>query len=202
MAATLHQLDVSGFDYDKISKQEDNYAAQVPFLSVDYTKRMHELNHNGLNNEANQFSYHLSMKIEDVRTRLNSKKGNFDKDEALKIQEQCFKCVSEEVFPDYEEGDTDSIDHVWAMEDIKCYSNVGIGPEVQSREQERLEWDGCTFPGKEWCTNLTPEARERIKQCIHFNPGNRPCLMMVWPNDGEQKLKRQSLKRTDCNGIE
>eukprot|EP00536_Pseudo-nitzschia_multiseries_P010390 jgi/Psemu1/25800/gm1.25800_g len=54
--------------------------------------------------------------------------------------------ITKEVFPNYEEGDTDDIDHVWAMgiilayvlcsypalkgtEDIKCYSNMGIGPE-------------------------------------------------------------------------
>eukprot|EP00536_Pseudo-nitzschia_multiseries_P005550 jgi/Psemu1/12817/gm1.12817_g len=97
-----------------------------------------------------------------VRTRLNSKKGQFDKEKAVLILEECFKYVSNKLFPEYEEGDTVAMDHVWAMviillyllwgypalkgtEDTKCYNNVGIGPEVQSREQDRLKGNGFTF---------------------------------------------------------
>eukprot|EP00536_Pseudo-nitzschia_multiseries_P007664 jgi/Psemu1/18445/gm1.18445_g len=86
------------------------------------------------------------------------------------------------------EGDSDGIDHMRAMgiimayilcgyhalkrtEDIQCYNNV-----------ERLKLDGHTFPPKQWC-NLTPEARKHIKECIHFNPGNRPCLTSLWFNE-------------------
>eukprot|EP00536_Pseudo-nitzschia_multiseries_P012685 jgi/Psemu1/32850/gm1.32850_g len=142
---------------------------RFPFESVEYTKRMKELNHKDLNNNLNQFLYHFKTgfdtlcaqnghlvlrilkgckKIKYVRTRLNSNKGHFNEDEALEIWEECFKYVTEELFPSYEEeGNTDNIDHVWAMgiillylscgypalkgtEDIKCYNNVGIGPEV------------------------------------------------------------------------
>eukprot|EP00536_Pseudo-nitzschia_multiseries_P005889 jgi/Psemu1/13924/gm1.13924_g len=67
-------------------------------------------------------------------------------------------------------------------EDIQCYNNVGIGRPVQSGERERLELNGHTFPPKKWC-NLTPEARKHIKQCIHFHPGNRPCLATLWFNE-------------------
>eukprot|EP00536_Pseudo-nitzschia_multiseries_P012493 jgi/Psemu1/32252/gm1.32252_g len=138
-------------------------------------------------------------KIDNVRARLNSQKGHFDEEEGLEIWEQCLKYVTEVDFPFYEEGDTDGIDHVWAMgiimayvlcgypalkgtEDIQCYNNVGIGRPVQSREGERLELNGHTFPPKQWC-NLTPEARKHIKECIHFNPGNRPCLTSLWFNE-------------------
>eukprot|EP00536_Pseudo-nitzschia_multiseries_P016023 jgi/Psemu1/44629/gm1.44629_g len=193
-------------------------------LSKDYTKRMHELNHDDLNNDGNPFLYHFKtgfdalcaknghlvltiphgcQKIEEVRKKLNSKKGHFEEDEALNIWEQCFKYIIEEVFPGYKEGNTDRIDHVWAMgvilayiscgyptlkttEDIKCYDIMGIGPEVKSIEQERMIQDGHTFPAKEWC-NLTPEAREHIKQCIHYNPGNRPCMTCIWYNNWRKR---------------
>eukprot|EP00536_Pseudo-nitzschia_multiseries_P014473 jgi/Psemu1/38839/gm1.38839_g len=136
-------------------------------------------------------------KINNVRARLNSQKGHFDEEEGLEIWEQCLKYVTEELFPFYEEGDTSGVDHVWAMgiimayilcgypalkgtEDIQCYyNNVGIGQPVQSGEQERLKLNGHTFPPKQWC-NLTPEARKHIKECIHFKPGNRPCLTILW----------------------
>eukprot|EP00536_Pseudo-nitzschia_multiseries_P005088 jgi/Psemu1/11714/gm1.11714_g len=138
-------------------------------------------------------------KINDVRARLNSQKGHFVEEEGLEIWEQCLKYITEEVFPFYEEGDTGGVDHVWAMgiimayvlcgypalkgtEDMQCYNNVGIGRPVQSREQERLKLNGHTFPPKQWC-NLTPEARKHIKECIHFNQGNRPCLTSLWFNE-------------------
>eukprot|EP00536_Pseudo-nitzschia_multiseries_P011197 jgi/Psemu1/28144/gm1.28144_g len=134
-----------------------------PFLSAEYNKRMHELNHGNLNNYLNPFFNHFETgfdalcaqnghlvltilegckQVDDVRTRLNSKNGQFDKDEALEIWEECLNYVSNELFLDYGEDNTDNIDHVWDMEDIKCYNNVGIEPEVQSGEQERLEMDG------------------------------------------------------------
>eukprot|EP00536_Pseudo-nitzschia_multiseries_P010374 jgi/Psemu1/25723/gm1.25723_g len=172
------------------------------------------------NNERNPFLYHFETgfdalcakngnlvltilngcnKIDGVRDRLNSPKGHFDEEEALEIWEQCLKYVTEDIFPFYEEGNTDAVDHVWALgiimahilcgypalkgtEDIQCYNNVGIGRPVQSGEQERLELNGHTFPQKKWC-NLTPEARKHIKQCIHFHPGNRPCLTTIWFNE-------------------
>eukprot|EP00536_Pseudo-nitzschia_multiseries_P012760 jgi/Psemu1/33072/gm1.33072_g len=70
---------------------------------------------------------HLALTILEGCKQINN--GQFDKDEALEIWEECFKYVTEELFLDYEEGDTGGIDHVWAMEDIKCYNNMGIGPE-------------------------------------------------------------------------
>eukprot|EP00536_Pseudo-nitzschia_multiseries_P018454 jgi/Psemu1/55678/gm1.55678_g len=126
-------------------------------------------------------------KIEDVRKRLNSKKGHFDEDEALKIWEQCFKYVSKEVVPDYEEGNTDGIDHVWA----------------------RMERYGRTFSAKEWC-NLTPEAREHRKQCIYYNPVNRPCMTSIWYNNWCKKTNEVIIENdrlqwycnsTDNNGL-
>eukprot|EP00536_Pseudo-nitzschia_multiseries_P009418 jgi/Psemu1/23130/gm1.23130_g len=79
-------------------------------------------------------------------------------------------------------SNTVAMDHVWAMEDIKCYNNMGVGPEVQFGERDRLEGNGHTFPAKEWC-NLTPPAREHIKKCIHFNAGNHPCLLVMRLSD-------------------
>eukprot|EP00536_Pseudo-nitzschia_multiseries_P004996 jgi/Psemu1/11492/gm1.11492_g len=187
--------------------------------SAEYCARRNELNDGDENDKRNPFLYHFETgfdalcakngnlvltilnecnKIDDVRERLNSPKGHFDEEEALEIWEQCLKYVTEDIFPFYEEGDTDAVDHVWALgiimahilcgypalkgtEDIQCYNNVGIGRPVQSGEQERLELNGHTFPPKKWC-NLTPEARKHIKQCIHFHPGNRPCLTTLWFN--------------------
>eukprot|EP00536_Pseudo-nitzschia_multiseries_P012622 jgi/Psemu1/32661/gm1.32661_g len=131
--------------------------------------------------------YTKLSQINNVRARLNSQKEHFDEEEGLDIWDQCLKYVMEVVFPFYKEGNTDDIDHVWAMgiimayvlcsypalkgtEDIQCYNNV-----------ERLKLDGHTFPPKQWC-NLTPEARKHIKECIHSNPGNRPCLTSIWFN--------------------
>eukprot|EP00536_Pseudo-nitzschia_multiseries_P018711 jgi/Psemu1/56916/gm1.56916_g len=65
---------------------------------------------------------------------------------------------------------------------LQCYNNIGIGQEVQSGEQERLKLDGHNFQPKEWC-NLTPEARKHIKECIHFNLVNCPCLTRLWFNE-------------------
>eukprot|EP00536_Pseudo-nitzschia_multiseries_P017969 jgi/Psemu1/53448/gm1.53448_g len=88
-------------------------------------------------------------------------------------------------------------------EDIQCYNNVGIGQPVQSGERERLELNGHTVPPKKW-SNLTPEARKHIKQCIHFHPGNRPCLTTLWFNEWrtmteeaiiEKNTKKQSKKK-------
>jgi len=202
-------------------------------FSTDYNKQMHELNHDDVNNDGNPFLYHFEtgfdalcaknghlvntilsgcQKIEEVRQRLNSKKGHFEEDEALNIWEQCFKYITEEVFPDYKEGNTDGMDHVWAMgvilayitcgypalktsEDIKCYDNVGIGPEVKSIERERMIQDGRTFPAKKW-SNLTPEAREHIKECIHYHPGNRPCMTYIWFNNW-RKMTNEAIIETD-----
>eukprot|EP00536_Pseudo-nitzschia_multiseries_P016285 jgi/Psemu1/45600/gm1.45600_g len=178
--------------------------------SAEYCARSNELNNGDGNNERNPFLYHFETgfdalcaknghlvltilngctKINDVRAKLNSPKGHFDEEEALEIWEQCLKYVTEEIFPFYEEGDTGGVDHMWAMgiimayvlcgypalkgtEDIQCYNNV---------KRERLELNGHTFPPKQRC-NLTPEAKKHIKECIHFNPGNRPCLTSLWFN--------------------
>eukprot|EP00536_Pseudo-nitzschia_multiseries_P001911 jgi/Psemu1/4453/gm1.4453_g len=137
--------------------------------------------------------------INNVRARLNSQKGHFDEVEGLEIWEECLKYVTEELFPFSEEGDTGCVDHVWAMgiimayvlcgypalkstDDIKCYNKLGIGRPVQSGERERLELNGHTFPPKQWF-KLTPEARKHIKECIHYHPGNRPCLSSIGFND-------------------
>eukprot|EP00536_Pseudo-nitzschia_multiseries_P006743 jgi/Psemu1/15974/gm1.15974_g len=132
------------------------------------------------------------------------------------IWEECFKYFTEELFPYYEEGNTDSIDHVWAMgiilsyllcsypalkgtEDIKCYNNVGVGPKAQPGEQERLERDGDTFPAKKWC-NLMPEAREHIKQCKgNIQRHARKCMKEQWNSlmkkvAKQSKIKKQKLK--------
>eukprot|EP00536_Pseudo-nitzschia_multiseries_P004623 jgi/Psemu1/10390/gm1.10390_g len=156
-------------------------------------------------------------KIDGVRERLNSPKGHFDEEEALEIWEQCLKYVTEDIFPFYEEGDTGGVDHVWALgvimpyvlwgypalkgtEDIKCYNNVGIGRPVQSREGERHKLNGHTFPRKQWC-NLTPEARKRIKECIHFHPGNRPCLTSLWFNKWRTTTEEAIIEKNGENKI-
>eukprot|EP00536_Pseudo-nitzschia_multiseries_P014675 jgi/Psemu1/39748/gm1.39748_g len=177
--------------------------------SAEYCEKSNELNHSDGNGKRNPFLYHFETgfdaicaqnshlvltilngcnKINNVRARLNSQKGHYDEEEGLEIWEQCLKYVTEELFSFYEEGNIDGIDHMWAMgiimayvlcgypalkgmEGIQCYNNV-----------ERLELDGHTFPPKQWC-NLTPEARKHIKECIHFNPGNRPCLTSLWFNE-------------------
>eukprot|EP00536_Pseudo-nitzschia_multiseries_P010561 jgi/Psemu1/26324/gm1.26324_g len=113
-----------------------------------------------------------------VRTRLNSKKGQFDKEEqALLIWEEALKYVSKEVFPDHEEGDSVAMDHMWAMgtEDITCYNNVGIKPE-------------------EWC-NLMRLARKHIKSCIHFHPGNRPCLWSILWSKWSVKIEEMIIEK-------
>eukprot|EP00536_Pseudo-nitzschia_multiseries_P008604 jgi/Psemu1/20816/gm1.20816_g len=119
--------------------------AWLPILSVVYCKHMEELQHED-----------GCKQIDAVRTRLNSKKERFEEEEALLILEDGFKYISDEWFPEYEEGITVAIDHMWAMgiilsyllcsypalkgtEDIKCYNNMGVGPEVQFGEQDRLE---------------------------------------------------------------
>eukprot|EP00536_Pseudo-nitzschia_multiseries_P005628 jgi/Psemu1/13032/gm1.13032_g len=108
--------------------------------------------------------------------------------------------VTEVLFPFYEEGSTDDIDHMWAMgiimvyvlcgypalkgtEDIQCYNNV-----------ERLKLDGQTFPPKQWC-NLTPEARKHIKECIHFNPEAiiEKCRRRYMEEANEKKCKLKQL---------
>eukprot|EP00536_Pseudo-nitzschia_multiseries_P017851 jgi/Psemu1/52880/gm1.52880_g len=201
--------------------------------SAEYCERSNELNHGDGNDKRNPFLYHFETgfnvlcaenghlvltilngcnRIDDVRARLNSQKGHFDEEEGLEIWEQCLKYVTEELFPFYEEGDTDGIDHVWAMgiimtyvlcgypalkgmDDIQCYSNV-----------ERLELNGHTFPPRQWC-NLMPEARKHIKECIHFNPGNRPCLTSLWFNEWctttEEAIiekKKTETRETLCTG--
>eukprot|EP00536_Pseudo-nitzschia_multiseries_P012976 jgi/Psemu1/33772/gm1.33772_g len=186
---------------------EDRKVLKPRFLldSAEYCARSNELNNGDKNDKRNPFLYHFETgfnvlcakngnlvitilngcnKIDNVRERLNSPKGHFDEEEALEIWEQCFKYVTEEIFPFYEEGDTGGVDHVWAMgiimayvlcgypalkgtEDIQCYNNVGIGRPLQSRDQERLKLN----------------ARKHIKKCIHFNGGNRPCLTSLWFNE-------------------
>eukprot|EP00536_Pseudo-nitzschia_multiseries_P015697 jgi/Psemu1/43479/gm1.43479_g len=91
-----------------------------------------------------------------VRTRLNSKKGVFDKEEALLIWEEAMIYVSQEVFLNHEESNSVTMDHIWAMgiilsyllvcsyptlkeiEDITCYNSIGIGPEWSVRTEEAI----------------------------------------------------------------
>eukprot|EP00536_Pseudo-nitzschia_multiseries_P011867 jgi/Psemu1/30335/gm1.30335_g len=200
--------------------------------STEYCARSNELNHGNGNDKRNSFLYHFETgfdalcsknghlvltilngqcnKIDEVRARLNSQKGHFNEEGGLEIWEQCLKYVMEELFPFYEEGNTGGVDHVWAMgiimayvlcgypalkgtEDIQCYNNV-----------ERLELNGRTFPPKQWC-KLTPEAREHIKECIHFNPGNHPCLTSLWFNEWRtmteeaiiEKYRRRYIEEAD-----
>eukprot|EP00536_Pseudo-nitzschia_multiseries_P013844 jgi/Psemu1/36653/gm1.36653_g len=208
--------------------------------SAEYCARRNELNDGDKNEERNPFLYHFETgfdalcakngnlvltilngcnKIDDVvRDRLNSPKGHFDEEEALEIWEQCLKYITEDIFPFYEEGDTDAVDHVWALgiimahilcgypafkgtEDIQCYNNVGIGQPVQSGERERLELNGHTFPPKKW-SNLAPEARKHIKQCIHFNPGNRPCLTTLWFNKWRTMTEEAIIEKNSIMYIE
>eukprot|EP00536_Pseudo-nitzschia_multiseries_P011655 jgi/Psemu1/29577/gm1.29577_g len=188
--------------------------------SAEYCVRSNELNHGNGNDKRNPFLYHFETgfdvlcaknghlvltilngcnKINNVRATLNSQKGHFDEEEGLEIWEQCLKYVTEDIFPFSEEGDTGCVDH-----DIQCYNNMGIGQPVQSGEQERLKLNGHTFPPKQWC-NLTPEARNHIKECIHFNLGNRPCLTSLWFNDWRtmteeaiiEKYRRRYIEETD-----
>eukprot|EP00536_Pseudo-nitzschia_multiseries_P004620 jgi/Psemu1/10378/gm1.10378_g len=195
---------------------------QFPLPSAKYSKQNDELNDGDQNNKGNPFLYHFKTgfdalcaqnghlvltilnrckEIEDMRARLNSKKGHFDK-EGLEIWAQCLKYIMEEVFPFYEEGGTGGIDHVWAMgitlvyvlcsypalkqmEDIHYYNNM-----------ERLQQDGHTFPADKWC-NLMPEARKHIKECIHFNLGNRPCLTTLCPIEESRRNTEQAYEKWD-----
>eukprot|EP00536_Pseudo-nitzschia_multiseries_P004239 jgi/Psemu1/9552/gm1.9552_g len=180
--------------------------------SVEYCERSNELNHCDVNNKLNPFLYHFEtgFDINNMRARLNSQKGHFDKVEGLEIWEECLKYVTEELLPFSEEGNTGCVDHVWAMgiimayvlcgypalkstEDIKCYNNL-----------ERLELNGHTFPPKQWF-KLTPEARKLIKECIHFHPGNRPCLTSLGFNEWDttteeaiiEKYRRRYIEESD-----
>eukprot|EP00536_Pseudo-nitzschia_multiseries_P006003 jgi/Psemu1/14231/gm1.14231_g len=89
-------------------------------------------------------------------------------------------------------------------DDIKCYNNLGIGRPVQSGERERLGLNGHTFPPKQWF-KLTPEARKHIKECIHYHPGNRPCLSSIgfneWCTTTEEeiieKYRRMYIEQSD-----
>eukprot|EP00536_Pseudo-nitzschia_multiseries_P002174 jgi/Psemu1/5025/gm1.5025_g len=104
--------------------------------SAEYCARRNELNDGDENNERNPILYHFETgfdalcakngnlvltilngcnKIDDVRDRLNSPKGHFDEEGALEIWEQCLKYVTEDIFPFYKEGDTDAVDHMWAL---------------------------------------------------------------------------------------
>eukprot|EP00536_Pseudo-nitzschia_multiseries_P008448 jgi/Psemu1/20438/gm1.20438_g len=207
---------LDGTQQNRISKEEDKQAALIAFPPAEYTKQKKELQDEDLNNNLNPFLYHFKTgfnalvcakngrlvltnlegckQIEDLKTRLNIKKGQFDEEEAsLGIWEECLKYVSEELFPDYDKGDTDAMDHMWAM-DI-CYSNMGIRPEVQSEERERLEQDGHTFPANEWWCNLTPLAREHIKKCIHFIPGNCAGLRTIQWSEWSAKTEEAIIKK-------
>eukprot|EP00536_Pseudo-nitzschia_multiseries_P007286 jgi/Psemu1/17477/gm1.17477_g len=200
------------------------------FDSAEYCARRNELNDgdgNG-NGERNPFLYHFETgfdmlcaknghlvltilngcnKINDVRAKLNSQKGHFDEAEALEIWEQCLKYVTDELFPFNEEGDTGGVDHVWAMGIIMAtYSATAtwVLDDQYNPENERHKLNGHTFPPKEWC-KLTPEARKHIKECIHFNPGNRPCLTSLWFNEWRttteeaiiEKYRRRYIEETD-----
>eukprot|EP00536_Pseudo-nitzschia_multiseries_P009407 jgi/Psemu1/23105/gm1.23105_g len=162
--------------------------------SAEYCERSNELNHGDQNDKQNPFLYyfetgfdalcaqngHLVLtilngcnKIDDVRARLNSQKGHFNEE----------KYVMEVVFPFSEEGNTDGIDHMWAMGIIMAYLLCGY-PALKGTEDKQCynKVDGYTFPPKQWC-NLMPEARKHIKECIHFNLGNHPCLTSLWFNE-------------------
>eukprot|EP00536_Pseudo-nitzschia_multiseries_P011573 jgi/Psemu1/29370/gm1.29370_g len=173
--------------------------------SAEYCERSNELNHGNQNDERNPFLYHFETGF----NALCAQNGHL----VLTILNGCNKIdnyVTEEIFPFYEEGDTGGIEHVWAMgiimayilcgypalkgtEDIQCYNN-----------RERLKLDGHTFPPKQWC-NLMPEARKHIKECIHFNPGNHPCLTSLWFNEWRttteeaiiEKYRRRYIEEAD-----
>eukprot|EP00536_Pseudo-nitzschia_multiseries_P008982 jgi/Psemu1/21995/gm1.21995_g len=180
---------------------ENEMQPRFPFLSAEYNKQNDELNDGNQNNKGNPFFYHFETgfdgalcaqnghlvltilngcnKIKDVRARLNShKKGHFDEEEALEIWEQCLKYVAEEVFPFYEEGGTDAIDHMWAMGIILAYVLCGY-PALKGTEDMQ-------------CYN---NARKRIKQCIHFNLGNRPCLISLWSNEWCTKTEEEIIEK-------
>eukprot|EP00536_Pseudo-nitzschia_multiseries_P015892 jgi/Psemu1/44158/gm1.44158_g len=101
-----------------------------------------KVNHEDLNNNLNPFLYHFKTgfdvvcaqnghlvltileeckQINNARTKLNSKKGQFYEDEVLEIWKECLKHLSNKLFTDCEEGDTGGIDHMWAMDIILLY---------------------------------------------------------------------------------
>eukprot|EP00536_Pseudo-nitzschia_multiseries_P010739 jgi/Psemu1/26823/gm1.26823_g len=118
-------------------------------------------------------------KIEDVRARLNCKKGQFDKEEVLEIWEQCFKHITKEVFPNDEEDNTDSMDHVWTMGIILVYILCGY-PALKETEDIQC----YNNLAKAWC-NLTPEARK----------GNHSCPTMLWSNEWRRKTKEEIIEK-------
>eukprot|EP00536_Pseudo-nitzschia_multiseries_P011860 jgi/Psemu1/30316/gm1.30316_g len=156
---------VEGFESSSdTTKPVSDCANPGTVLSKDCTKRMHELNHDDLNNNGNPFLYHFEtgfdalcaknghlvttilfvcQKIEEVRKRLNSKKGHCEEDEALNIWEQCY--ITEEVFPNYKEGNTD---HKKTNEAII--------------ENDRLQWHCRSTDNNEWYS--TQERFPTIKE--------------------------------------
>eukprot|EP00536_Pseudo-nitzschia_multiseries_P002755 jgi/Psemu1/6236/gm1.6236_g len=112
--------------------------------------------------------------INAARTRLNSKKEKFDEEKALSIWEEIVNVA---------------MDHMWVMgiifsfllcgylalegtEDIKCYKNVA----------------------NKWC-NMILLAREHIKKCIHFHPGNCPCLWSILWIKWSAKMKEVIIEK-------
>eukprot|EP00536_Pseudo-nitzschia_multiseries_P001476 jgi/Psemu1/3403/gm1.3403_g len=132
----------------------------ITMFSKKYSKWTKELQEEDLNPSLHHFETgfdapcavndHLVLTILDrckqmgtVRTRLNSKNGPVDKEEALLIWEEAVKYVSKKVFPDHEEGDSVAMDHMWAMGNCSClwstmWKEWIIKTEEAIIERERL----------------------------------------------------------------
>eukprot|EP00536_Pseudo-nitzschia_multiseries_P014694 jgi/Psemu1/39780/gm1.39780_g len=202
--------------------------------SAEYCARMTELNDGDENNERNPFLYHFETgfdalcakngnlvltilngcnKIDDVRDRLDSPKGHFNEEEALEIWEQCLKYVTEDMFPFYKEGDTDAVDHVWALgiivahilcgypalkgtEDIQCYNNVGIGRPVQSGERERLELNEIVRKA------VTRHDHAFLVYASSDEPKNtsKEIMMVLAVTQNVVKIAMAAVTKCGCNG--
>eukprot|EP00536_Pseudo-nitzschia_multiseries_P011830 jgi/Psemu1/30212/gm1.30212_g len=184
-----------GEEGSEISVQEGNFDAGVSFSPHRVHKTDERAPTQRLKQQTTPVFYHFETGFDAaqnghlVLTLLEGCKqindDDFMKMKLLKIWEETLKYASYKLFLDYEEGNTDNIDHVWAMgiillyllcdypalkgtEDIKCYNNeniycydtIGIEPKADSKQQSKMEMDGNSLPTKEWCQVTQPKKEE------------------------------------------
>eukprot|EP00536_Pseudo-nitzschia_multiseries_P009552 jgi/Psemu1/23535/gm1.23535_g len=130
-------------------RQDHLGMADIPMFFAKYNKLTKELQRKDLN----LFLYHFETGF-DALCAVN---GHL----VLTILDGCKQTnayISQEVFPDHDEGNSVAMDHVWAM-------------EAESQEQKRLEQDGHTFPAKECKRSIKAEEaiieKERLESLYY-----------------------------------
>eukprot|EP00536_Pseudo-nitzschia_multiseries_P013293 jgi/Psemu1/34727/gm1.34727_g len=139
--------------------------------------------------DLNLFFYHFKTKFDMlcavnghlVVTILDECKqtGADNLTKKMLIWEEALNYISKEVFLDHEEDDSVTMDHMQAMENIKCYNNLGI------------ELD-------EWC-NLTWPVREHIKNCIHS--GSHPCIQSILWSEWSVKTEEEIIEKEGLENL-